>query len=343
MTKSVNRIYPVPVIGMVMGDSIERFLRPASTERMTMNAAESESLDTELDSDLSVSMETMRKHRSAPLTSRQERTKQWVYNTFASTSADHRASATTNGDQYTWHKPVEPNEENHIVCGRLFHNNHTHSGQLDQTSSNNNNSESEPYTSAIAPTGHGSMPGRSVLYRDSKGMVTIFRSRASATLTKSEAESSLGESDMTPINTGAQDSYPFMAQTTAESMNSVCEPNGSHQVTGNALKGKDVLKKHILLRNPQAKPMETKATKEKLDPEDELKRAKRRERNREAAQRCRLRKTHKGEALFKTFQELECSNTDLRYQIRQLEKEREKLSGILAAHERTTTCRKPSN
>ncbi|CAH1792391.1 unnamed protein product [Owenia fusiformis] len=71
---------------------------------------------------------------------------------------------------------------------------------------------------------------------------------------------------------------------------------------------------------------------EKLSEEDELKRKNRRERNKVAAAKCRMKKKNEACDLKKESMELETRNSELTFQIKSLEEEKLKLEALLTAH-----------
>ncbi|KAK2707583.1 hypothetical protein QYM36_015327 [Artemia franciscana] len=75
---------------------------------------------------------------------------------------------------------------------------------------------------------------------------------------------------------------------------------------------------------------------EKLTPEDEARRLKRRERNKVAATKCREKKKEKTKLLIDEAEVLECQNMTLKAEIQQWEEEKHRLKDVLRTH--SSTC-----
>ncbi|KPP62707.1 basic leucine zipper transcriptional factor ATF-like [Scleropages formosus] len=73
--------------------------------------------------------------------------------------------------------------------------------------------------------------------------------------------------------------------------------------------------------------------KERKDSSDDVKKVMRREKNRIAAQKSRLRQTQKADSLHLESESLEKENAALRKEVKQLDEEAKYLSSVLSSHE----------
>eukprot|EP00095_Tigriopus_kingsejongensis_P009605 maker-scaffold832_size90819-snap-gene-0.13 protein:Tk09605 transcript:maker-scaffold832_size90819-snap-gene-0.13-mRNA-1 annotation:"proto-oncogene c-fos" len=82
---------------------------------------------------------------------------------------------------------------------------------------------------------------------------------------------------------------------------------------------------------------------EELTEEDEVRRQRRRERNKVAATKCRNKKKHRTQLLVKESEVLEDQNKYLKTEISRLEGEKKRLMGVLSIHEPSCAKRQRSN